>query len=180
MRPDCSWLEVSPVLGAEREREPEGVHRGLVGEIISRLERRGLKLVGVKMLMPGRDHFQAHYAEHSARPFYPGLVAYMASGPVVATCWEGEDVVRLTRTMLGQSDPKDSEAATIRGDYGVQAGFFTAEVEDSSEELLRQLSDAIKNQMTQMFISCSTLDLYGMRALIIGPLLAWKPTILVP
>ena len=116
--------ETSP-RGRERERtfimiKPEGVHRGLVGEIISRLEQRGLKLVGVKMLMPGREHYQSHYAEHSARPFYPGLVSYMASGPVVATCWEGEDVVRLTRTMLGESDPKDSQAATIRGDYGVQ------------------------------------------------------------
>ena len=120
--------------------KPDGVHRGRVGEIISRLERRGLRLVGLRLMMPGREHFQAHYAEHSAKPFYPGLVAYMASGPVVAMCWEGEDVVRLTRAMLGQSDPRDSPAATIRGDYGVQVCRTVCHGSDSVQAAQREIT----------------------------------------
>ena len=119
--------------------KPEGVHRGLVGEIVSRLEQRGLKLVGVKMLMPGREHYKAHYAEHSDKPFYPGLVSYMASGPVVAMCWQGEDVVTTTRHMLGQTDPRDSRAATIRGDLGVQVGRTVCHGSDSLEAAEREI-----------------------------------------
>ena len=135
--------------------KPEGVHRGLVGEIVSRLEQRGLKLVGVKMLMPGRDHYKAHYAEHSAKPFYPGLVSYMASGPVVATCWEGEDVVRLTRTMLGESDPK--------------AEFSTADVEGRSEEIPYAIKNQLGHPKTQRVISCPPLVLYGIGTPILDP-----------
>ena len=100
---------------SQRERsflmvKPEGVQRGLVGEVISRLEERGLKLVGLRMVMPDEDHYNSHYAEHRGKPFYPGLLSYMASGPVVAMVWEGEEVVSVTRTMLGRTDPRDSKA----------------------------------------------------------------------
>merc|ERR1719242_406126 len=98
--------------------KPDGVQRGQVGEIINRLEQRGFKLVGLRMQMPGPDHFRTHYAEHRERPFYPRLVSYMASGPVVAMCWLGEGVVTTTRHLLGQTDPRHSRAGTIRGDLG--------------------------------------------------------------
>ena len=120
--------------------KPDGVQRGKVGEIINRLEQRGFKLVGLRMQMPGPDHFRTHYAEHRERPFYPGLVSYMASGPVVAMCWQGEDVVTTTRHMLGQTDPRDSRAATIRGDLGVQVGRTVCHGSDSLEAAEREIS----------------------------------------
>ena len=129
---------------SQRERsflmvKPEGVQRGLVGEVISRLEERGLKLVGLRMVMPDEDHYNSHYAEHRGKPFYPGLLSYMASGPVVAMVWEGEEVVSVTRTMLGRTDPRDSKAGTIRGDLGVQVGRSVCHGSDSLEAAEREI-----------------------------------------
>ena len=109
----------------QRERsfimiKPDGVQRGLVGEIIKRFEQKGFKLVAIRMMRPGLDHLKAHYADLSARPFFPGLVSYMDSGPVVAMCWEGDGVVRTGRLMLGETNPRDSKPGTIRGDYCIQ------------------------------------------------------------
>ena len=110
---------------SQRERsfimiKPDGVQRGLVGEIIKRFEQKGFKLVAIRMMRPGLDHLKAHYADLSARPFFPGLVSYMDSGPVVAMCWEGDGVVKTGRVMLGETNPKDSKPGTIRGDYCIQ------------------------------------------------------------
>ena len=109
----------------QRERsfimiKPDGVQRGLVGEIIKRFEQKGFKLVAIRMMRPGLDHLKAHYADLSARPFFPGLVSYMDSGPVVAMCWEGDGVVKTGRLMLGETNPRDSKPGTIRGDYCIQ------------------------------------------------------------
>ena len=109
----------------QRERsfimiKPDGVQRGLVGEIIKRFEQKGFKLVAIRMMRPGLDHLKAHYADLSARPFFPGLVSYMDSGPVVAMCWEGDGVVKTGRVMLGETNPRDSKPGTIRGDYCIQ------------------------------------------------------------
>ena len=110
---------------SQRERsfimiKPDGVQRGLVGEIIKRFEQKGFKLVAIRMMRPGLDHLKAHYADLSARSFFPGLVSYMDSGPVVAMCWEGDGVVKTGRVMLGETNPKDSKPGTIRGDYCIQ------------------------------------------------------------
>ena len=97
--------------------KPDGVARQLTGEIIRRFENRGLKLVALKMLVPTRETAEKHYAVHAEKPFYGELVNFVTSGPVVAMVWEGKDVVKLTRTMIGATKPVDALPGTIRGDF---------------------------------------------------------------
>ena len=97
--------------------KPDGVQRRLTGEIIRRFENRGLKLVALKMLTPTREIAEKHYAVHAERPFFGELVDFVTSGPVVAMVWEGKDVVKLTRTMIGATKPVDALPGTIRGDF---------------------------------------------------------------
>jgi nucleoside-diphosphate kinase len=99
--------------------KPDGVQRGLIGEVISRLERHGLQLVALKMLQMDRDLAERHYAEHRGKPFFADLVAFIASAPVVAMVWEGPAAVALVRTMMGATDPAAAAPGTIRGDYAV-------------------------------------------------------------
>lgn len=97
--------------------KPDGVQRGLVGEIIRRFENKGLTLAGLKMLTPTREMAEAHYGVHRGKPFFDSVVSFIASGPVVAMVWEGDDVVALCRKMMGATKPADSVPGTIRGDY---------------------------------------------------------------
>jgi nucleoside-diphosphate kinase len=97
--------------------KPDGVERRLVGEIIRRFENRGLKLVGLKLLTPTREIAEVHYAVHREKPFFGELVEFVTSGPVVAMIWEGNDVVALTRQMIGATKPINAQPGTIRGDY---------------------------------------------------------------
>lgn len=111
----------------QRERtfimvKPDGVQRGLVGEIISRFEKKGFKLVAMKMDAPGKEHFEKHYSDLSSKPFFGGLVAYASSGPVVAMVWEGNNAVVTGRKMLGATRPDDSAPGTIRGDFAIDVG----------------------------------------------------------
>merc|ERR1711916_98446 len=113
--------------GAPRERtfiaiKPDGVQRGLVGEIIKRFEQKGYKLVALKMVTPTKEFAEKHYADLSSKPFFGGLVEYFSSGPVVAMCWEGEDAILGGRRLLGATHPKDSAPGTIRGDFAVDIG----------------------------------------------------------
>lgn len=97
--------------------KPDGVERRLAGEILRRFETRGLRLVGLKLLKPGRELAEAHYAVHRERPFYGELVDFITSGPVVAMVWEGTDAIRLCRNMIGALKPLDAAPGTIRGDF---------------------------------------------------------------
>ena len=97
--------------------KPDGVRRRLVGEIIGRLERKGLKLVALKMLRFTTELARKHYEEHVNKPFYPGLEEFILSGPVVVMVWEGNDVVELTRTMMGKTRHTEAAPGTIRGDF---------------------------------------------------------------
>ncbi len=97
--------------------KPDGVQRGLVGEIIGRFERKGFKLAELKMLTPTREMAEAHYGVHRDKPFFNGVVSFITSGPVVAMVWEGDGVVDLCRKMMGATKPVDSAPGTIRGDY---------------------------------------------------------------
>ena len=97
--------------------KPDGVERRLAGEIIRRFETRGLKLVGLKMLVPTREQAEAHYAVHAGKPFYASLVDFVTSGPVVAMVWEGSDAIKLCRNMIGATKPIEAVSGTIRGDY---------------------------------------------------------------
>ena len=102
--------------------KPDAVQRGLVGEIVARLEDRGLKLVAGKVMQIDRALAEAHYAEHQDKPFFDGLVEFITSGPVVAMVWEGQDATAQVRAMMGATDPADAAPGTIRGDYGLDLG----------------------------------------------------------
>ena len=102
--------------------KPDGVQRGLVGEIMTRFERKGFKLAGLRMAQPGKVHFETHYADLSDKPFFPKLITYATSGPVVAMVWEGRNAVATGRKMLGATRPDDSAPGTIRGDYAIDVG----------------------------------------------------------
>jgi nucleoside-diphosphate kinase len=102
--------------------KPDGVQRGLTGEIISRFEDRGLQLVGAKFMQIDQDLAEEHYGEHADKPFFDGLVDFITSGPVMAMVWEGQDAVRQVRGMMGETDPADSAPGTIRGDFGLDLG----------------------------------------------------------
>ena len=102
--------------------KPDGVQRGLIGEIISRFEQRGLKLVGAKAMRIDQQLAEQHYAEHEDKPFFEGLVDFITSAPVFAMVWEGKDATRQVRRMVGETDPAESPPGTIRGDYGLDLG----------------------------------------------------------
>uniref|UniRef100_A0A672K8G3 nucleoside-diphosphate kinase n=1 Tax=Sinocyclocheilus grahami TaxID=75366 RepID=A0A672K8G3_SINGR len=100
--------------------KPDGVQRRLVGEIILRFERKGFKLVGMKLLQASEEQLRQHYRDLREKPFYGGLIKYMSSGPIVAMVWQGLDVVKTARKMLGETNPADSLPGTIRGDYCIE------------------------------------------------------------
>ena len=119
--------------------KPDGVQRGLVGEIISRFERRGYKLVGLKMFTLSRAVAENHYAEHRGKPFFEGLVNYITSGPVVAMVWEGKNVVAAVREMMGATDPQKALPGTIRGTYGIDVGRNVVHGSDSVASAMREI-----------------------------------------
>jgi len=98
--------------------KPDGVRRGLIGEVLSRVEAKGYRFVAVELRMPGTDLLAAHYAEHEGKAFYPPLVDFMASGPVLAAVAEGQRVIEAFRSLAGATDPTDAAPGTIRGDLG--------------------------------------------------------------
>ena len=102
--------------------KPDGVQRGLVGQIISRFETKGFKLVAMKLAAPGKEQFEAHYADLKDKKFFPGLIEYACSGPVCAMVWEGDNAVLTGRKMLGATKPFDSAPGTIRGDFCIDVG----------------------------------------------------------
>lgn len=102
--------------------KPDAVQRGLIGEIVSRLEERGLKLVGGKFMQIDDELANEHYAEHVDKPFFDDLTTFITSGPVFAMVWEGQDATRQVRQMMGATDPADAEPGTIRGDLALDLG----------------------------------------------------------
>jgi nucleoside-diphosphate kinase len=102
--------------------KPDGVQRGLIGEIISRLERRGLKLVGLKFMQITPELASRHYAVHQGKPFYEPLVAYITSSPVAVMVWEGKQAIEVVRKTMGATNPVNAEPGTIRADFGVEIG----------------------------------------------------------
>ena len=120
--------------------KPDGVQRGLCGEIVSRFEKKGLKLVAMKLMVIPKDVAENHYGEHKGKPFFPSLISYITSGPVLAMVWEGEDAVSVCRNMMGKTNPKESAPGTIRGDYGMQVGMNIIHGSDSVESAEREIS----------------------------------------
>jgi nucleoside-diphosphate kinase len=113
--------------------KPDGVQRMLVGEIIRRLEERGLRLLGLKLMKVSAELAGRHYAEHKAKPFYPGLIAFITSGPVVAMVWEGREAVAVVRALMGTTDPLKAAPGTIRGDLALDLGMNLIHGSDSPE-----------------------------------------------
>ncbi|HET7616402.1 MAG TPA: nucleoside-diphosphate kinase [Bacillales bacterium] len=100
--------------------KPDGVQRNLVGEIVSRFEKKGFQLAGAKLMTISKELAEQHYGEHKERPFFGELVSFITSSPVFAMVWEGDNVIATARKMMGATNPQESDPGTIRGDYGVQ------------------------------------------------------------
>jgi nucleoside-diphosphate kinase len=120
--------------------KPDGVERGMVGEVISRFERRGFRLCGMKAMCIDLELAKRHYAEHVDKPFFPSLSAFISRGPVVAMAWEGQDAVRATRTMLGATDSAQAAPGTIRGDFSLSKEENLVHGSDSLESAAREVA----------------------------------------
>lgn len=120
--------------------KPDGVQRGLIGEIVTRLERRGLKLIGMKFMQIPRELASSHYEAHVGKPFYNGLVDYITSAPVVAMVWEGKDAIQVVRTTMGATNAANAAPGTIRGDLAVEIGRNLVHGSDAPESATREVS----------------------------------------
>jgi nucleoside-diphosphate kinase len=120
--------------------KPDGVQRGLVGEIITRFECRGLKLVALKMQQVSKEHAEEHYADLSKKPFFSGLCDFLSSSPVVAMVWEGYQAVKTGRSLLGATNPQDSLPGTIRGDFAIDIGRNVCHGSDSVESANKEIA----------------------------------------
>ncbi len=120
--------------------KPDGVQRGLIGEVLRRFERRGLKLVGLKLMRISRELAEQHYSVHQGKPFYAGLVDYITSGPVVVGVLEGPRAVAATRATVGATNPVEAAAGTIRGDLGIEIGFNLIHASDAPDTGEREVA----------------------------------------
>jgi nucleoside-diphosphate kinase len=126
--------------------KPDGVQRGLVGEIIGRFEAKGFKLVGMKLMTASRELAEQHYGVHKERPFFAGLVDFITSGPLVAMVWEGDGVVASARKLIGATNPLNSEPGTIRGDLAVNVGRNIIHGSDAVETAREEISLWFKDE----------------------------------
>ncbi|MDO8532549.1 MAG: nucleoside-diphosphate kinase [Dehalococcoidia bacterium] len=120
--------------------KPDGVQRGLAGEILGRLERTGLKLVGARLLQMDTALARRHYAVHEGKPFFPGLVQFITSGPIVALVFEGPRAVEAARKVMGATDPVKATSGTIRGDLGIDIGRNLVHGSDSEETARKEIA----------------------------------------
>jgi nucleoside-diphosphate kinase len=120
--------------------KPDGVQRGLVGNVINRLENKGLKLVAMKMMQISQELAARHYGEHQGKPFYNGLIEFITSAPVVAMIWEGDESVEIARTLIGATDPRKASPGTIRGDLAVFTGKNIVHGSDSLASAEREIA----------------------------------------
>ena len=120
--------------------KPDGLQRGLAGEIISRFERKGLQLKALKMIRIRRELAETHYGEHKGKPFYDGLIDFITSAPVIASIWEGENAVHIVRKLVGATRPDDAEPGSIRGDFAITTGFNIVHASDSEKTAKREIN----------------------------------------
>ncbi|UHA72963.1 nucleoside-diphosphate kinase [Paenibacillus sp. 481] len=121
--------------------KPDGVQRGLIGEIVSRFERKGFQLVAGKLLVISREQAEHHYAEHAEKPFFGELVDFITSGPVFGMVWEGDDVIALSRLMIGKTKVADAQPGTIRGDFAAHTNFNLVHGSDAPESAAREIAN---------------------------------------
>lgn len=120
--------------------KPDGVQRRLVGTIIERFEKKGLRLAGLKLLRPSRELAEKHYAVHKGKPFYDSLLAFLTSGPTVALVLEGREAVAVARTMMGVTDGTKAAPATIRGDFALSVQNNLVHGSDSAENAAQEIA----------------------------------------
>ncbi|MCS7368220.1 MAG: nucleoside-diphosphate kinase [archaeon GBS-70-058] len=120
--------------------KPDGVHRGLIGEIISRIERRGLKIIGIKMIRLSREKAEELYYMHRNKPFFEDLISHVTSGPVVAIVVEGSNAIIKVRNMVGATSPQNALPGTIRGDYGLDVTRNVVHASDNTENSEREIN----------------------------------------
>jgi nucleoside-diphosphate kinase len=121
--------------------KPDGVQRGLMGEIISRFEKKGFKLVAGKFIYPTVELAEAHYFEHKGKDFFGDLVGFITSGPVFAMVWEGDQIVQLSRTLIGKTNVTESQPGTIRGDFALHTNRNLIHGSDSTESAEREIAN---------------------------------------
>lgn len=126
--------------------KPDGVQRGLIGEIVKRIEQKGFQMVGSKLMQIPTSLAEEHYGEHKERPFFGELVSFITSGPVFAMVWEGDNVISVLRQMMGKTNPVDAAPGTIRGDYAVHVGMNIIHGSDSPESAKREIGLFFKNE----------------------------------
>ncbi len=118
--------------------KPDGMQRGLAGEVISRIEKVGFKIIGMKLIQVSMKQAEEHYAIHKGKPFYDGLLQYITSGPVIAMVVEGKDAVKVTRKIVGATNPVDAEPGSIRGDYALEIGRNIIHAGDTPENAITE------------------------------------------
>jgi len=119
--------------------KPDAIQRSLAGEIISRLERKGLKIVAMKMLRMDTDMAQRHYAVHTGKPFFADLVSFITSGPVIAIVFQGKNAIEIIRQLMGETDPAKARSGTIRGDLGMDIGHNLIHGSDSLDNAAKEI-----------------------------------------
>ncbi|MED6183177.1 Nucleoside diphosphate kinase 4, chloroplastic [Stylosanthes scabra] len=159
-------LQDQEVHAAEFERtfiaiKPDGVQRGLISEIISRFERKGYKLVGIKVLVPSKEFAKKHYHDLSERPFFNELCDFLSSGPVIAMVWEGEGVITYGRKLIGATDPQKSAPGTIRGDLAVNVGRNIIHGSDGPQTAKDEIKLWFKPEELVSFTSNAEKWIYG-------------------
>ncbi|MDQ0244245.1 nucleoside-diphosphate kinase [Bacillus fengqiuensis] len=126
--------------------KPDGVQRNVVGEIVSRFERKGFQLVGAKLMQITPELAEQHYGEHKEKPFFGDLVSFITSGPVFAMVWQGENVIATARQMMGKTHPKEALPGTIRGDYGLTLDKNIIHGSDAPESAAREIGLFFKEE----------------------------------
>jgi len=119
--------------------KPDAIQRGLIGEILGRIEARGFKPLAMKFIRIPKELAERHYAEHRGKSFFPGLIDYITSGPVLCMVWEGDNIISVLRTMMGATNPQNASPGTIRGDLAQQTGRNLIHGSDSAESAKREI-----------------------------------------
>merc|ERR1711990_1197282 len=158
--PSCNTISAKSAERTFIAIKPDGVQRGLVGEILKRFEQRGYKLVAMKLCRPGKEHLETHYEDLKGKGFFNGLIEYMNSGPICAMVWEGKNVVKMGRMMLGETNPQASLPGSIRGDFSIEVGRNICHGSDAVESANAEIALWFKPEELISWDSCSAAWTY--------------------
>ncbi len=141
--------------------KPDAIQRGLLGQIISRFEIKGLKMIGLKMMTLDEATLREHYAHIADKPFFPGVARFMRSTPVIAMCWEGLDVVETVRRITGITKAREAEAGSIRGDFAMSVSCNVVHASDSVENAEREVKRFFKQDELHSYDKSEYVHVYG-------------------